>query len=98
LYFHRNFLKTERCRIKLNQFNILKENRMRIRFLFTAILFSLLASCSAENNSSGASSGQGKSPSASEEEKALVDNEDLTAGLKGVDADNKRSPVSLSVK
>jgi hypothetical protein len=60
---------------------------MKRQFLFAAILVPLLAACSGDNNNSGASSGQGSSASKPAENAALIDNEDLTPGLKGIDTD-----------
>lgn len=50
-------------------------------------LFSLLAACSGDNTNSATSTGQGNSSSTPAENTALIDNEDLTPGLKGIDAD-----------
>jgi hypothetical protein len=60
---------------------------MKTWFLFTAILVSLLAACSSDNKSPTTNNGQSSSSSAAAENIALIDNEDLTPGLKGIDAD-----------
>lgn len=56
---------------------------MKIRFLFIAILFFLLGGCSEGNRNTGSD----RTPEASAEDITIIDNEDLSPGLKGIDAD-----------
>lgn len=56
---------------------------MKTPFVFLVILFALLGGCT-EGNRNGES---GSKSVATVEEVAIIDNEDLTPGLKGIDAD-----------
>jgi len=54
---------------------------------FVALLFLLVNACSGEGGSVGAPAAKGNVPAATVDEAPQVDNEDLTPGLKGIDAD-----------
>jgi hypothetical protein len=63
--------------------NAMKKNQL----VFTALLFLLITACSGSGESTGTPGEKGGSPPAPVDDAPAVDNEDLTPGLKGIDAD-----------
>lgn len=57
------------------------------RLFFVALLFLLVTACSGEGGSVGTPAAKVNVPAAAADDAPQVDNEDLTAGLKGIDAD-----------
>lgn len=60
----------------------------KIRFLLVGMIVSLTAACTGGSENPPASSDKSASSSTSGDDAPAVDNEDLTPGLKGIDADN----------
>ena len=57
------------------------------RLFFLTLLFLLVTACSGEGGSGGTPAAKVNVPAAAADDAPQVDNEDLTAGLKGIDAD-----------
>jgi hypothetical protein len=57
------------------------------QLFFVSVLFLLVTACSGEGGSVGTPAAKGNVPATTVEEAPQVDNEDLTPGLKGIDAD-----------
>jgi hypothetical protein len=82
---YRHLQKIEKHRIEI-PFIILKAEPMKMRLFFTSLFLTLLSACTSGSDSSNSANMLGNSGSASAENTPIIDNEDLTPGLKGVDA------------